>query len=474
MSPVQIEENYVFPKFVKTEEDRNFIAETIADNFIFGVVSKEEMTKLLDAFEEYTASVGTKIITEGDVGDYFYIIMDGKVEFTVNSERVGNAGKGKAFGDLALLYDCPRAATCVAAENCALWRVDKKTFRQILANGRVNGDKVILKVLHKVKLLEGLSDEYLAKIAAATTTKTFVKGDVIIKKGDIGTKFFMLKDGTVTVKDIEAGGDKFADQIYKEGDFFGERALLTEEPRAANIIANEDCTTLILSRENFLNVVGPLETLVKKAQDLQVLQSVPAFATSDLKSTEYEELVTRIVEREFKAGTQLYTEGEDTEPAIWFVRNGKVEVSSLDKTYDKIVSMGGCFGVTGTILHKVPCASVKVVDDCMVGVLSKADLKAVIRTFSRLNKDSKELQEKESIKERASEIPLDPLKNHRILGVGTSGKIPLVSREHERETGLSSKSRKQLLTMAHEYAKRPRLMTSLESGNGDEEMNRIK
>lgn len=136
--------------------------------------------------------------------------------------------------------------------------------------------------------------------------------------------------------------------------------------------------------------------------------------------------------------------------------------------------MGGCFGVTGTILHKVPCASVKVVDDCMVGVLSKADLKAVIRTFSRLNKDSKELQEKESIKERASEIPLDPLKNHRILGVGTSGKIPLVSREHERETGLSSKSRKQLLTMAHEYAKRPRLMTSLESGNGDEEMNRIK
>lgn len=271
MSPVQIEENYAYPMFEKTEEERQFIANAIADNFIFRGVMKECMIKLLDAFEKRSASVGTKIITEGEVGDYFYIIMGGRVDFTVNSKRVGNAGKGKTFGDLALLYDCPRAATCIAAVTCDLWRVDQRTFRQIIANGRVNGDKVILEVLHKVKLLEGLSDEYLAKIASATASKSFIKGDVIIKKGDIGTEFFMLKDGTVTVKDIEAGGDKFADQIYKAGDYFGERALLTEEPRAANVIANDDCTTLILSRADFLNVVGPLETLMKKAQDLQIL-----------------------------------------------------------------------------------------------------------------------------------------------------------------------------------------------------------
>ena len=273
MSPVQIEENYVYPKFEKTEEEKQFIKSTIADNFIFGGVSKAEMVLLLDAFEKHVAEVGTKIITEGEVGDYFYIIKGGKVEFTVQSESVGEAGPGKAFGDLALLYDCPRAATCVASEVCTLWRVDQKTFRQILANGRLSGDREIIEVLRKVKIFEDLSDEYLAKIASATATKSFAKGDYIIKKGDIGMEFYILKEGTVTVKDIEAGGDKYADQVYKEGDFFGERAIVTDEPRAANIVANEDCTTLTLSREDFLHSVGPLEALMKKAQDLKVLVS---------------------------------------------------------------------------------------------------------------------------------------------------------------------------------------------------------
>jgi hypothetical protein len=69
MSPVQIEENYAYPMFEKTEEERQFIANAIADNFIFRGVMKECMIKLLDAFEKRTASVATKIITEGEVGD---------------------------------------------------------------------------------------------------------------------------------------------------------------------------------------------------------------------------------------------------------------------------------------------------------------------------------------------------------------------------------------------------------------------
>lgn len=273
MSPVQVDENYVFPKFDKSDAEREFIKGTIQDNFIFGGVGKEEMSILLDAFESTSADTGTTIIKEGDIGDYFYIIGVGKVEFTVASERVGEAGKGKAFGDLALLYDCPRAATCVAAEPCQLWRVDQTTFRQILANGRLSGDKETIEVLRKVSIFNGLTDEYLAKIASATSEKSFQKGDLIIKKGSTGHEFFILKDGTVTAKDIEAGGGKYADHQYKAGDFFGERAIVTAEPRAANIVADEDCTTLVLTREDFLQSVGTLEDLLKKATDLRTLVS---------------------------------------------------------------------------------------------------------------------------------------------------------------------------------------------------------
>eukprot|EP00553_Chaetoceros_curvisetus_P005982 CAMPEP_0204619548 /NCGR_PEP_ID=MMETSP0717-20131115/5884_1 /ASSEMBLY_ACC=CAM_ASM_000666 /TAXON_ID=230516 /ORGANISM="Chaetoceros curvisetus" /LENGTH=105 /DNA_ID=CAMNT_0051633567 /DNA_START=92 /DNA_END=406 /DNA_ORIENTATION=+ len=55
MSPVKIEENYVFPKFEKSEQNRDFISQVIKDNFIFADVGKEERTRLLDAFENLLA-----------------------------------------------------------------------------------------------------------------------------------------------------------------------------------------------------------------------------------------------------------------------------------------------------------------------------------------------------------------------------------------------------------------------------------
>lgn len=284
MSPVKIDENFVYPKFEKTPEDEEFIVSAVSDNFIFADVEKEERKALLDAFEKHIAPKGTNIITEGEVGDYFYVIHEGSVEYVAQGERVGVGSKGHSFGEIALLYDCPRRVSVVAGTDCSLWRVDQKSFRQILANGRLDGDRDTIETLRKVSFLTDLSAEYLAKMAAAAKKQTYQSGDVIIKKGDPGNTFFILKDGSVVVKDIEAGGEIFADQVYKAGDFFGERAIVTEEPRAANVIAQEDCTTLCLSREDFLSTVGPLEVLMKKTNDFRVLVSF-WHASSNIIST---------------------------------------------------------------------------------------------------------------------------------------------------------------------------------------------
>ncbi len=62
----------------------------------------------------------TVIIRQYDLGDYFYIVDQGKVDFIANDLQVGSTSRGGSFGELALLYDCPRAATCVAATDCDL------------------------------------------------------------------------------------------------------------------------------------------------------------------------------------------------------------------------------------------------------------------------------------------------------------------------------------------------------------------
>ena len=273
-APVKISEDFVFPIYDKSDEDRRFIALAVQDNFIFAGVDNAELTNLINAFQVHEATSGEKIITEGETGDYFYILQHGSVIFTVGGANVGEAAAGSSFGDLALLYDCPRAATCTAVGECKLWRVDQNAFRQILANTTLNKDRAVLDTLRKVTFLKDLEIEYLNKIANSVETKTFKKGTRIVTKGEQGLEFYVLKEGKVSVEDIESGGRRFDNQVYGPGDYFGERAIVREEPRAANIVATTDVTTLTLSREKFLEVVGPLESLIKKTNDLVMLVSI--------------------------------------------------------------------------------------------------------------------------------------------------------------------------------------------------------
>ena len=268
---------------------------------------------------------------------------------------MGVANRGNNFGEIALLYDCKRAATCVAAEPCLFWRVDQKTYRQILAHGRQTSEQDTIKTLKKVSFLKDLPLEILSKMAASATERSFKRGDVIFKRGSPGTKFYIIKKGTVELNGIKLGDQIFNDRILKSGDFFGKRAILKAEPHTANAIAQDEVSTLYLSRKEFLNIIGPLEDLVKQTSDMKLLVSafdyniwccpssshyhlitliiklqkyIAGFGQREISDYECSELVTHINDEVFTAGTTLYSEGEEWEPTIYFVRSGKIKLTS--------------------------------------------------------------------------------------------------------------------------------------------------
>lgn len=55
---------------------------------------------------------------------------------------------------------------------------------------------------------------------------------------------------------------------YKVGDYFGERALIKNEPRAANVIAKTECNIVSMDRHSFKRLLGPLEEILKRNMDL--------------------------------------------------------------------------------------------------------------------------------------------------------------------------------------------------------------
>lgn len=75
-------------------------------------------------------TTGQTIIKQGDGASSFFILEKGRVNVIVDNVPRKELTSGHGFGELALLYNAPRSATCVALEECFLWGIDRHTFRK--------------------------------------------------------------------------------------------------------------------------------------------------------------------------------------------------------------------------------------------------------------------------------------------------------------------------------------------------------
>jgi cAMP-dependent protein kinase regulator len=94
-----------------------------------------ERSKMADAIRETKINSGETIITQGEAGDVFYILVDGSAKATLNEDKskaVMQYKPGDYFGELALLRGEPRAANVIATEDCKLISLDRKSFKRLL------------------------------------------------------------------------------------------------------------------------------------------------------------------------------------------------------------------------------------------------------------------------------------------------------------------------------------------------------
>ena len=127
-----VAKDYRPPVFEKPPEEVAFIKNALKHNFVFDDLGQKEIKVIVGALEPFSAKANVTLIKEGDEGDYFYIVIEGKVKYLKGQKEVGTGEKGSSFGELALLYSAPRAASVVCTTECHLYRLDQITFRKIL------------------------------------------------------------------------------------------------------------------------------------------------------------------------------------------------------------------------------------------------------------------------------------------------------------------------------------------------------
>lgn len=270
----QDDSSWKAPSFPKTAEQNQRLRTAVSRNFLFAHLDDDQTDQVLGALQERKIPAkDVKVIIQGDVGDYFYVVEDGAFDVHVSSTgklesgpgglgaKVTSCGPGTSFGELALMYNAPRAATVVSSEPSILWQLDRVTFRRILMDSAFQRRRMYESFLDSVPLLKDLTPYERSKVADALETSKYQPGTAIIREGDIGDHFYILEDGTAAVY---KEGVESSVKTYTKGDYFGELALLNDKPRAASVIAETEVKVAMLGKNGFQRLLGPVESIMRR------------------------------------------------------------------------------------------------------------------------------------------------------------------------------------------------------------------
>ena len=209
---------------------------------MFNNLDDREMEIVINAMQETQVKQGEIIIQQGDEGNHLYVLESGECKWYKKAKGSDSEidlrgySPGEAFGELALLYNAPRAATIQATKDWILFALDRKTFNHIVRDASKKNRETYEKFFKSVDFFDQMDYYESVSLWDAVRKTKYNKGDYVIREGDPGDSFYFLLEGTAAAKKIIDGAVKEVMQ-YNPGDYFGERALLKNEPRAASIVA---------------------------------------------------------------------------------------------------------------------------------------------------------------------------------------------------------------------------------------------
>ncbi|CAB1432065.1 unnamed protein product [Pleuronectes platessa] len=243
------EPRVVYPK---TDEQRRRLQDACKYILLFKTLEGEQFSEVLDAMFEVLVKPQEHIIDQGEDGDNFYVIEKGVYDIFVKKDGgdlcVGKYDNKGSFGELALMYNTPRAATIVATQDGALWAL----------------------LSERMKIVDVLG------------ARAFKDEERVIAQGDQAHCFYIVESGETQASQQDSAEVEVA--RCTRGQYFGELALVTNKPRAASVYAMGETKCLVIDIQAFERLLGPCMDIMKRNISQYEDQLVALFGSSvDLK-----------------------------------------------------------------------------------------------------------------------------------------------------------------------------------------------
>ncbi|KAL4151153.1 hypothetical protein PRNP1_008102 [Phytophthora ramorum] len=333
-------------------EEQDIVVAALRGNVIFSCMQPEQLRSLATCMFVQEVKAGETVINEGEIGDKFYVVRSGRFDVVAdNGHTINRLVVGSTFGELGLIYRAKRTATVISDPKVSgsLFALPGKYFRYIAAQRSLETYQSSLDALKKVKLLSSLTAEQLEVVAASVYSLRYRPGDTIVHKGEPGRVMYMIQAGTVVCTDIGSGSASIGKVQLKEGDYFGERALLSSEPRSATVVAQTDVRVIALDQTTFTSLLGPLQQvldynrMLRTLESITVMKKVPYALKKKLLDS------ARIVH--FEPCETILNEGDDGD-TFYILKEG--EAKMLQQPKSRSSSTASCASSPPSPMHKAP------------------------------------------------------------------------------------------------------------------------
>lgn len=174
----------------------------------------------------------------------------------------------------------------------------------------------------KLFLFRVLDESDLNAIIDAMVPKPVVEGQVIIKQGDVGEYFYLIDHGEFSAEIKDPQSNETLVTMYKDEGYFGELALLHNQPRVATVRAVSNGFLWAVSRKNFNKLVVK-RAFEKRKLYMELLEGVPQLKPL----TEYEKMqvADALIGKTYSVGDIIFKEGDEGD-GMYFIIEGKVSV----------------------------------------------------------------------------------------------------------------------------------------------------
>ncbi|XP_056424916.1 cGMP-dependent protein kinase 2 isoform X3 [Hyla sarda] len=249
----------------KDSSEKKLIMEALNKNQFLKHLDPHQIRDIAECMYERRYAQAEYIVKQGEPGSHIFVLAEGKTEVFQQNKLLASIPVWTTFGELAILYNCTRTASVKAMTNVRTWALDREAFQNIMRKTAQTRHEEYQNFLKSVFLLKKLPEDKLMKIADCLELERYEKGDYIIREGEEGSTFFIIAKGKVKVtQSTESSAEPQLIKTLEKGEYFGEKALISDDVRSANIIADDnEVECLVMDRETFNQTVGTYDELQK-------------------------------------------------------------------------------------------------------------------------------------------------------------------------------------------------------------------